>query len=313
MTNNQFGVLLIFIGMLFFSVQDLLIKTIILEVSLIQIIVFRSFFGFTMLSIFLYFTKRKITIGSSYPLVAFFRGGLFFFGFTLFYIAVSKITLAEATSLFFISPFFMTIFSKIILNNPIGLNRLFAIIVGFLGALLIVKPEFGELNIYMILPIICAFTYSLSMILAKLTSDKDSLFQQTFHIYLGTLIVGSIIFLFLNIFPDIGGMNIFSNLNKPLLLNDSNVLIIILAISFIGSLGILLLIYAYRVGSPMTNSPSEYVLLIFSAFNGFIFLGELPDFYSIIGMCLIVGSGLYIIFRENVKDKLVVGKTTLRT
>ena len=52
----------------------------------------------------------------------------------------------------------------IIMNNPIGVNRLFAIIVGFLGALLIVKPEFGELNIYMILPIICAFTYSLSMI-----------------------------------------------------------------------------------------------------------------------------------------------------
>ena len=45
----------------------------------------------------------------------------------------------------------------------------------------------------------------------------------------------------------------------------------------------------------------------------FIFLGELPDFYSIIGMSLIVGSGLYIIFRENVKDKLVVSKTTLRT
>ena len=57
----------------------------------------------------------------------------------------------------------------------------------------------------------------------------------------------------------------------------------------------------------------EYILLIFSTFNGFIFLGELPDFYSIIGMSLIVGSGLYIIFRENVKDKLIVSKTTLRT
>ena len=313
MTNNQFGVLLIFIGMLFFSVQDLLIKTIILEVSLIQIIVFRSFFGFVMLSIFLYLTKRKITIGSSYPVIAILRGGLFFFGFTLFYIAVSKITLAEATSLFFISPFFMTIFSKIILKNPIGLNRLFAIIVGFLGALLIVKPEFGELNIYMILPIICAFTYSLSMILAKLTSDKDNLFQQTFHIYLGTLFVGSIIYLILNIYPNIGEINMFSNLNKPLLLNNPIVLVLILIISFIGSLGILLLIYAYRVGSPITNSPSEYVLLIFTTLNGFIFLRELPDFYSIIGMCLIVGSGLYIIFRENVKDKLIVSKTTLRT
>ena len=165
----------------------------------------------------------------------------------------------------------------------------------------------------MILPMICAFTYSISMILAKLTSDKDSLFQQSFHIYLGTFVVGSLVYLFLNAFPNIGSNTMFSNLAKPLIFNDLNILLIIVIISFIGSLGILLLIYAYRVGSPTSNSPSEYILLIFSAFNGFIFLGELPDFYSIIGMSLIVGSGLYIIFRENVKDKLVVSKTTLRT
>ena len=313
MSSNQYGVFLIFVGMLFFSIQDVLIKKIVLEVSLIQIIVIRSFFGCVMLSLFLYLTKRKITIGSSYPLIAIFRGTLFFFGFTLFYIAVSKINLAEATSLFFISPFFMTIFSRIILKNPIGLNRVFAIIVGFLGTLLIIKPEFDNLNFYMVLPIICAFTYSISMILAKLTSDKDSFFQQTFHIYLGTLIVGSLLYVFLNAFPNIGTDTMFSNLAKPLIFNDLNILFIILIIAFIGSLGILLLIYAYRVGSPISNSPSEYVLLIFTAFNGFIFLGELPDFYSVIGMCLIVGSGLYIVFRENVKDKLVVSKTTLRT
>ena len=82
MSNNQFGVLLIFAGMLFFSIQDVLIKKIVLEVSLIQIIVFRSFFGCVMLSLFLYLTKRKITFGSSYPVIAIFRGGLFFFGFT---------------------------------------------------------------------------------------------------------------------------------------------------------------------------------------------------------------------------------------
>ena len=67
------------------------------------------------------------------------------------------------------------------------------------------------------------------------------------------------------------------------------------------------------INTDLADTYAEYILRIFSAFNGFIFLGELPDFYSIIGMSLIVGSGLYIIFRENVKDKLVVSKTTLRT
>ena len=103
-----------------------------------------------------------------------------------------------------------------VFKNPIGLNRVFAIAVGFLGTLLIVKPEFDTLNIYMILPMICAFTYSISMILAKLTSDKDSLFQQTFHIYLGTFVVGSLVYLFLNAFKD--NLKYFENLFKSILL-----------------------------------------------------------------------------------------------
>ena len=111
MSQNQYGILLIFIGMLFFSVQDVLIKKIVAEVSLIQIIVFRSFIGFVMLSLFLYLTKRKITIGSSYPLIAIFRGTLFFFGFTLFYIAVKNQSCRSNKSVFH-KPFFYDHFFK---------------------------------------------------------------------------------------------------------------------------------------------------------------------------------------------------------
>ena len=118
---------------------------------------------------------------STYPKIAITRGLLFFFGFMLFYISISKINLAEATSLFFVSPFFMTIFSKLILKNYIGLNRIFSLLVGFSGTLLIIKPEFNNVNIYMLLPILCAFTYALSMTLAKKTSDKDNLFQQNLY------------------------------------------------------------------------------------------------------------------------------------
>ena len=115
MSNNQVGVILIVLGMLFFSIQDAIIKNIISNTSLVQIIVFRSIAGCLLLSTFLFYSKRSISIGSSYPLIALTRGTLFFFGFSLFYISVSQIPLAEATSLFFVSPFFMTIFSKLIL------------------------------------------------------------------------------------------------------------------------------------------------------------------------------------------------------
>ena len=111
MGKDRLGILLILLGMSFFSIQDVLIKIIILDASLLQILVFRAFLGTIILACFLYFTKRSINFGSAYPAIAIFRGISFFIGFTLFYVSLTKISLAEANSLFFVNPVFMTIFS----------------------------------------------------------------------------------------------------------------------------------------------------------------------------------------------------------
>jgi len=309
MNNNQIGVVLIILGMLLFSIQDAIIKHIVSNTSLVQIIVCRSIVGFLILSVFLYFSKRSINFSSSYPLVALTRGTLFFFGFTLFYISISQIPLAEATSLFFVSPLFMTIFSKLILKSSIGLHRTFAMLLGFTGTLLIIKPGYGTFNFFMVLPIITALTYSISMVLAKKTSDKDSHFQQTFHIYLAGVVIGVPLSLSYGwFFSDIN--NIFL---KPWEVSDIHIILSISVISVVGSLGIIFLISAYNIGSPMANAPSEYVILIFSFLIGYIIFREIPDIYSIIGIILIVFSGIYIFLRENVKKELVATKTTLRT
>jgi len=309
MNNNQIGVILIIIGMLLFSIQDAIIKNIVSNTSLVQIIVCRSIVGSLLLSGFLFFSKRSIDFSTSYPLIALTRGALFFFGFTLFYISISQIPLAEATSLFFVSPLFMTIFSKLILKSSIGLYRTFAMLLGFSGTLLIIKPGYGTFNFFMVLPIITALTYSISMVLAKKTSDKDSNFQQTFHIYLAGVVIGVPLSLSYGWF--------FSDINnsflKPWEVSDIHIILSILVISVVGSLGIIFLISAYNIGSPMVNAPSEYVILIFSFLIGYIIFREMPDFYSIIGIILIVFSGIYIFLRENVKKEMVATKITLRT
>ena len=309
MNNNQIGVILIILGMLFFSIQDAIIKNIVSNTSLVQIMAFRSIVGCLLLSAFLFFSSRSINFSSSYPLIALTRGTLFFFGFTLFYISVSQIPLAEATSLFFVSPLFMTIFSRLILKNSIGLHRTFAMIIGFSGTLLIIKPGYETFNLFMVLPIITALTYSFSMILAKKTSDKDSHFQQTFHIYLGGIIIGIPLSLSYGWFPTA----IDNSFLKPWEVSDIHIILSKLVISVVGSLGIIFLISAYNIGSPMANAPSEYVILIFSFLIGYIIFREMPDIYSFIGIILIVISGIYIFLRENVKKDMVSTKTTLRT
>ena len=310
MNNNIKGLLLIVLGMVLFIIHDTLIKLTVNDLSLLQILVIRALVGSLILIIYLIYSKQNIVFSSAYPYVAIFRGLSFFFGFLLFFISLSKIGLAEATSLFFVSPFFITIFSYYILKNNVGVNRIFSIIIGFSGTLLIIKPDFSNINIYMIFPIITACTYALSMTLAKKTSDKDTLTQQTFHIYVGSFFGGIIISTFLH-YTDIN-FNILDNLNNPWIINDMQTISLIIFIGLLGSLGIISLIAAYRVGSPLINSPAEYIHLIFAVVLGFFIFDELPDFYSFIGIFMIIVSGIYIVFRENRLNKLVVTKTTLR-
>ena len=311
MNNNIKGLILIIIGMLFMITQDVLIKYIIQDASLMQILVFRSVIGILLLCIYLIYSKQPIYFGTAHPYIAIFRASTFFFGFTLFFISLSQITLAEATSLYFVSPFFITIYSYFILNIKIGLNRIFSIFVGFSGTLLIIKPEFNDINIYMLFPIIAAATYALSMTLAKKTSEKDNLFQQTSHIYMGAFIGGSAISILLH--NSDFNLSIFSILSNPWVLNDVQTIGLILFISTTGCIGIFCLIAAYRIGSPLVNSIAEYVHLIFAIIIGIIIFTEIPDINSFIGIFLIIASGIFVVFRENKREELVVSKTTLRT
>ena len=311
MNNNIKGLILIIIGMLFMITQDVLIKYIIQDASLMQILVFRSVIGILLLCIYLIYSKQPIYFGTAHPYIAIFRATTFLFGFTLFFISLSQITLAEATSLYFVSPFFITIYSYFILNIKIGLNRIFSIFVGFSGTLLIIKPEFNDINIYMLFPIIAAATYALSMTLAKKTSENDNLFQQTSHIYIGAFIGGSAISILLH--NSDFNLSIFSILSNPWALNDVYKIGLILFISTTGCIGIFCLIAAYRVGSPLVNSIAEYVHLIFAIIIGITIFSEIPDINSFIGIFLIIASGIFVVFRENKREELVVAETTLRT
>jgi drug/metabolite transporter (DMT)-like permease len=221
--------------------------------------------------------------------------------------------IAEASALFFVSPFFMTILSKIILKNKVGIHRLVAIMVGFVGIIFIIKPEFANFNWVMILPIVCAFAYSLSMILTIYTKDSDTTYQQTSHVYLGSIAVGTIVYLVFGNFNEHYSDNpSLSYLLRAWDFTDFTILFKILVISFIGTIGILCLINAYRIGLPSVVSPFEYTMIINALIIGYFIFHEQPDYYSIIGMTLIILSGIYIFFRERPRKTKIVTENSLR-
>ncbi len=313
MSPDQKGIFLIVFGMLVFSIQDALIKDLSNTASLLQIFVIRGFIGLIFLSIFLKLSKLPISVKSKHPLIAVIRGLLFPISFLSFYLAIASMPIAEASALFFVSPLFMTILSRFILKNKVGIHRIFAIAVGFVGILLIIKPEFNNFNWIMILPIFCAFCYSLSMILTILTKEADSAYEQTTHVYIGSILVGLAVYFFFGHYHDESANN--PNINYLLRewdFSNGTIASKMLIISIFGTSGILCLMNAYRIGEPSVISPFEYTMIINALVIGYFIFGEKLDYYSFFGIILITLSGFYIFIRERPRKNQIVTETSLR-
>ena len=311
--NNTKGILLILAAMLIFAVQDSLMKYIYNSVSLYEVYIIRTIVSFILVIIFLKILKKPIVFKTHYPLLTLCRVILFFFGFSSFYIALTVMPLATATALFFISPFLITIFAKFILKDQIGPRRWIAVIVGFIGVYIILNPNFDDFDYFSLTPILCAFCYSLSMIIIKKTSEKDNVYQQMFQFYIGAMIISTIFYFFIGD----GRYNTIDNPAAQFIFREwfSNLefsLIYMIALGFTAAAAFLLVFSAYRVASPAVVSPFEYSILIWSTLSGWIFFNEVPTINTIIGMFLIVFGGIYIFMREKVQEQSIVTEKPLR-
>ena len=311
--NNTKGILLILIAMLIFAVQDSLMKYIYNSVSLYEVYIIRTIVSFILVIIFLKILKKPIVFKTHYPLLTLCRVILFFFGFSSFYIALTVMPLATATALFFVSPFLITIFAKIILKDQIGPRRWIAVIIGFIGVYIILNPNFDDFDYFSLTPILCAFCYSLSMIIIKKTSEKDNVYQQIFQFYIGAMII-SIIFYF---FIGDGRYNTIDNPAAQFIFREwfSDLefsLIYMIVLGFTAAAAFLLVFSAYRIASPAVVSPFEYSILIWSTLSGWIFFNEVPTINTITGMFLIVFGGIYIFIREKIQEQSIVTEKPLR-
>ena len=311
--NNPRGIILILIAMMVFSVQDGIMKHIYSFVSLYEVYLIRTLVSFVLILFFLKITKKPIVFKTQYPLLTFCRVILFFFGFSSFYISLSVLPLGFATALFFVTPFLITIFAHFFLEEKIGPRRWSAVIVGFIGVYVTLNPDFNNFNYSSLLPILCAFCYSLSMIIIKKTSDKDSVYTQTFTFYFGAII-------FSTIFYFIIGDGQFNTSNHPAsqfifrewFVDLETSILFMVATGVTATVAFLLLFTAYSIASPAVVSPFEYSILLWSPLIGWIYFNEIPSLNTVVGILIIVSSGIYIFVREKAQNQLIATEKPLR-
>ena len=311
--NNPKGIVFILIAMMVFSVQDGIMKHIYNFVSLYEIYLIRTVVSFVLILLFLIITKKPIVFKSQYPLLTFTRVILFFFGFSSFYVSLTVLPLGTATALFFVTPFLITIFAHFFLKEEIGLRRWSAVVVGFIGVYVTLNPDFSNFNYLSLLPILCALCYSLSMIIIKKTSDKDSVYTQTFTFYIGAIIISTIFYF---IIGD-GKYNVSDHPASQFIFREwfvdfnSNILLMT-ATGVTATLAFLFLFTAYSIASPAVVSPFEYSILFWSPLVGWLYFDEIPSLNTVVGILIIVCSGVYIFMREKAQNQSIATEKPLR-
>ena len=267
-------------------VMDALAKHLSVSMDVFQIAWARYFFSalFTLSLMIIFY--RKTLVWSKNPKLQLIRGFVLAFSTLCFFYAISIISLPKALTLAFVAPITCTAFSPIFLKEKVGIRRWSAVLVGFIGALIVIRPGFIEVNLATLAAVSCGICYGFYFIITrKLSTSDNSLLTLLF-----TSVVGlAIISLFL---PSVW---VYPTLNQWFIMG---------LIGLIASVAHLFIIISLKYADASKLAPLGYTEIITNIIISYYFFHELPDSWTYLGLFIIVLSGLYISRREYYLSKL---------
>ena len=281
-------------GIIFVDFYGVIIKFIGNSYSSPQLAFFRNFFALIPI-IFLFIITRDIKnifvgISKKFLFLCFLRGISFVLMQIFYYISIINMNFATATTLTFSSPIFIVVLSMLVLKEKIGLFRWSAIFIGFGGVLFIMNPTSELFSYISILPLLAALCWAISNIVLKFIPEDISSVKINFY-SINFSYIGSLIIL------------LFSSDFSPV--ENSFDWLLLILIGILGGVASILFSFAYRVVSPSTLAPFEYLGIPSSFILGWIFFYEAPIEQLFPGVLGIVAAGFIIIWREK---KLSTGK-----
>ena len=214
------------------------------------------------------------------------RGGVGGVCMLCMFTGFSLVSLPEATSLLFTVPIFATILSVMFLSERVGIKRWGAIFLGFAGILVITRPDVS-LNLGHLLLLSAAILWSISIVIAKKLTEKDTIISITFWQAMGCVPLALIASLFV--------------WETPTLIQ----LLYLLGIAGLGTLGHALVYASLKLGKVSFLLPLDYIRIIWSTLLGFLLFGSLPTLYLYAGTFLIISATAFISYREIQKNKVI--------
>ena len=203
------------------------------------------------------------------------------------FIALRKLPLATVVSISFAAPVFTTVMSIFLLNEKVGLYRWLAVIVGFIGIIIISEPGFSSMNLYYLYPIVFCLGLSYVAIAIKQLSETEPVWLISFYFSLSIMILS------------------FFTIPQGWLIPNIKDLLLLSLLGILGGLANLWLTQSYKFSDVSLVTPLKYLALIFAIFFGYIIWGEIPTYKTLIGSLLVIFSSIIIFRREIQLNKKV--------
>ena len=256
------------------------------DLPVLQITWARYFFTVAFTFPIMFFFYRNQLKWSEKPKLQFLRGLILLTANICFFYSISVISLAKALTLAFVAPLIVTAFSPIFLSEKVGLRRWLAVIIGFIGSLVVIRPGFVEINLASLAALGTGVMYGFYLIITrKLSTSDNPLLTLLLTGVVGATII-SIVMPFVWVKPTLNQWSMMA------------------AIGIFACVGHLFLILSLKYADASKLAPFSYFEIITNIIIGYYFFSDFPDNWTFIGLFFLVLSGIYISRRENIVKKI---------
>jgi len=274
------GILYMMAAVALFAIQDTISKHLSAGYPAVEVAWFRYVSGLAAVLLLLPWLGARTALSSRRPGFQVLRGVLLYSSTVLFVMAIYYIPLPTATAIGFVSPLFLTALSIPFLGEKVGRRRWAAICVGFVGVLIVIRPGFSEFQWPLLIPIVMAIAYAFYQVATRLIRDADRPITSLLYPTVTGCAIGALPVPFIWVAPDAF---------------DASLMVLL---GFCGTASHFCLVRAFALAPATTLAPFTYTQLLWVTWLSYLFFHDIPDLPTLAGAAVIVGSGLYVFYRE---------------
>ncbi|MEQ8664540.1 MAG: EamA family transporter [Rhodospirillales bacterium] len=307
------AVLLIVFAISIFSVQDVILRLMSGDYPLLQILVLRAVVVIVLMAGFLWMRGSLGVLRPTRIGLLTVRAFLVFLSFVFYYLALVSIPMAAAVAIYFVAPLILTGMAAALRLEEVGIRRWMAVGVGLVGVIVIMRPGMDSIDPAALLALAGAFVYAgFNLMTRRLGRTENAWILSFSHNLIGYLVIAGVVGGFL-------GTGAYQNeshpalgfLTRPWVIPALTDLGLIALTGLIASVGFYCLTEGYRSAPSSLAAPFEYVMIPWAVLWGLLIWDEVPHPMTWLGMALILGSGLYVIYRErNAGQRIVTRRFT---